>query len=272
MIVDAHQHFWDPAQADYPFLAGIPSLRRRFGPDDLQPEIESNQIDASIAVQARSSLDETEQLLAIAEATPWVVGVVGWVDLTAPDDVPAALGSFAGRGLVGVRHQVHDEPDPEWLVRSDVQRSLEVIADAGLAFDLLVRTRELPAAIACAQRNPDLRLILDHIGKPPFGTPSMAVWRDGIVGLAQLPNVFCKLSGLLAETPDAAAAAAAIRQAVASFGADRCLFGSDWPVCLLAGGYAEPLDLVRSAIDADVVPIVLAETAARAYRLDLVGW
>jgi L-fuconolactonase len=198
-----------------------------------------------------------------------VVGVVGWVDLTAPEDVAGALDSSARRGLIGVRHQVHDEPDPEWLVRSDVQRSLELVADAGLAFDLLVRTRELPAAIACAQRNRDLPLILNHVGKPPFGKSSMAVWRDGIVRLAQLPNVFCKLSGLLTETPDLAAAALAIREAVEYFGADRCLFGSDWPVCLLAGGYAEPLDLVTSAVAADVIPIVLAETAARAYRLDL---
>jgi L-fuconolactonase len=269
VIVDAHQHFWDPALADYPFLEDVPSLCRRFGPEDLQPEIEANRIDASIVVQARSSLDETEQLLAFAEATPWVVGVVGWVDLTAPDDVTGALESFAGRGLVGVRHQVHDEPDQDWLVRSDVQRSLEVVADAGLALDLLVRTRELPAAIVCAQRNPDLRLILNHVGKPPFGKSSMADWREGIVRLAQLPNVFCKLSGLLTETPDLAVATLAIREAVEYFGADRCLFGSDWPVCLLAAGYAESLDLVTSAVAAEAVPIVLAETAARAYRLDL---
>jgi L-fuconolactonase len=270
MIIDAHHHFWDPARADYPFLEKVPSLCRRFGPDDLQPEIESNLIDASIVVQARSSLDETEHLLAIAETTPWVVGVVGWVDLTVPDDVADTLDGFAGRGLVGVRHQVHDEPDPEWLVRSDVQRSLEVIGDRGLAFDLLVRTREFPAAIGCAQGNPGLRVILDHVGKPPFGTPSMADWRDSIVRFAELPNAFCKLSGLLTETDDLAAAALAIREAVAYFGADRCLFGSDWPVCLLAAGYAESLDLVTSALAADVVPTVLAETAAHAYHLALV--
>jgi L-fuconolactonase len=269
MIIDAHQHFWDPARAEYPFLEGVPSLRRRFGPEDLQPELEANRIDGSIVVQARSSLDETEQLLAFAEATPWVVGVVGWVDLTAPDEVADSLDAFAGRGLLGVRHQVHDEPDQDWLARDDVQRSLEVVADAGLAFDLLVRTRELPAAIACAQKNRNLRLILDHVGKPPFGTPSMADWRDCLVRLAQLPNVFCKLSGLLTETPDRTAAALVIREAVEYFGADRCLFGSDWPVCLPAAGYAESLDFVTSAVAADVVPVVLAETAARAYRLDL---
>jgi len=269
VIVDAHQHFWDPARADYPFLEEVPSLSRRFGPEELQPELESNRIDASIVVQARSSLDETEQLLAIAEATPWVAGVVGWVDLTAPWDLKDTLDAFAGRGLVGVRHQVHDEPDPAWILRSDVQRSLGVVADSGLAFDLLVRTRELPAAVACAQRNRELRLILDHVGKPPFGRSSMAVWRDGIVGLAQLPNVFCKLSGLLTETPDRTAAALAIREAVEYFGADRCLFGSDWPVCLLAAGYAEALGLVTSVVAADVLAIVLGETAARAYRLDL---
>jgi L-fuconolactonase len=247
----------------------VAALRRRFGPEDLESLLREHSVVGTVVVQARGSLDETEELLAIAETTPWVVGVVGWVDLTAPEDVAGALDSSVRRGLIGVRHQVHDEPDPEWLVRSDVQRSLEVVAAAGLAFDLLVRTRELPAAIACAQRNRDLPMILNHVGKPPFGKSSMAVWRDGIVRLAQLPNVFCKLSGLLTETPDLAAAALAIREAVEYFGAARCLFGSDWPVCLLAASYAESLDLVRSAVAPDVVPIVLAETAARAYRLDL---
>ncbi len=269
MIIDAHQHFWDPARADYPFLDDASSLRRRFGPEELQPEIEANQIDASIVVQARSSLDETEQLLAIAETTSWIVGVVGWVDLTAPDDVGASLDSFAARGLVGLRHQVHDEPDPKWLVRSDVQRSLELIAQAGLAFDLLVRTRELPSAIACAQKNRGLRLILDHVGKPPFGEASMADWRECIVRLAQLPNVCCKLSGLLTETPDRTARALVIGEAVQHFGPDRCLFGSDWPVCLLAGGYADALDVVTSSVVDVDVPIVLAETAVRAYRLEV---
>jgi len=247
----------------------VAALRRRFGPEDLEPLLREHGVVGTVVVQARGSLDETEQLLAIAETTPWVLGVVGWVDLTAPDDLADTLAAFAGRGLIGLRHQVHDEPDPGWIVRSDVQRSLEVVADAGLAFDLLVRTRELPAAIACAQRNCDLRLILDHVAKPPFGTSSMADWRNGILRLAQLPNVFCKLSGLRTETPDLAAAARAIREAVEYFGAARCLFGSDWPVCLLAASYAESLDLVRSAVAPDVVPIVLAETAARAYRLDL---
>jgi L-fuconolactonase len=268
MIVDAHQHFWDPARGHYPFLDDVPSLRRRFGPEDLQPELESKRIDGSIVVQARSSLEETAELLGIAEATPWVLGVVGWIDLTAPEDVARTLSDFAGRGLVGIRHQVHDEPDPNWIVRSDVERSLRAIAAADLAFDLLVRTRELPAAMACARGIPDLRFILDHVGKPPFGTSSMAAWRDDLAQIARLPNVFCKLSGLLTETPDRAHAADAIRTALELFGADRCMFGSDWPVCLLAAGYTDSLDLVQSAIPPEVVSVVLAETAARAYRLE----
>jgi L-fuconolactonase len=268
VIVDAHQHFWDPERGHYPFLDDVPSLRRRFGPKDLQPELDSNRIAGSIVVQARSSLDETVDLLGIAAATPWVVGVIGWVDLTAPDDVAGTLAAFAGRGLVGIRHQVHDEPDPEWIVRGDVQRSLRTIADADLAFDLLVRSRELPAAIACARANHDLRFVLDHVGKPPFGT-SMTEWRDGIARLAQLSNVFCKLSGLLTETPDLALAADAVREAVEIFGTDRCMFGSDWPVCLLAAGYTDSLDLVQSAIAPEAAPAIFAATATRAYGLEL---
>jgi L-fucono-1,5-lactonase len=269
VIIDAHQHFWDPARAGYPFLESVPSLDRRFGPEHLHAEIDSNRVDGSIVVQARSSIDETEELLVVAEATPWVIGVVGWIDLTAPDDMAETLAALAGRGLVGIRHQVHDEPDPKWIARSDVEASLDVIAEAGLAFDLLIRTRELRAAIACARRHPNLHVVLDHLGKPPFGQSSMAEWRDGLAQLAELPNVFCKLSGLLTETSDHAAAKLAIREAVESFGADRCLFGSDWPVCLLAAGYTESLDLVTSALAPDAVPLVLAETATHAYCLDL---
>jgi L-fuconolactonase len=269
VIIDSHHHLWDPALARYPFLDQVPALRRRFAPDDFASEIEAHAIRASIVVQARSSLEETEQLVAIAEATPWIAGAVGWVDLTSGEEVGPAVKGLRERGLVGVRHQVHDEADAGWLMRPDVQRGLDALSSAGLAFDLLVRTRELPAAVACARRHPELTMVLDHVGKPPFGKAAMADWREAFQRLATRPNVFCKLSGLLTETDDGEAASQVVREALTHFGADRCLWGSDWPVCLLAGSYADTLELVRSALDDKTTPLVLAETAVHAYRLEL---
>ena len=155
MIVDAHHHLWDPALADYPWMTDeVASIRRRFGPEDLEPLLGEYSVDGTIVVQARGSIDETRWLLEIADATPFVRGVVGWIDLTAPD-VARVLAEFTGGQLVGIRHQVHDEPDPAWLLREDVQQGIAAVGDAGLAFDLLVRSAELPAATETVRRHPD---------------------------------------------------------------------------------------------------------------------
>jgi L-fuconolactonase len=249
VIVDAHQHFWDPARAEYPWMTD--DLRRRYGPEDLEPLLHAHGVDGSVVVQARHSLDETRELLAIARTTPFVLGVVGWVDLTA--DVPAQLAGLAGP-LVGVRHQVHDEPDPSWLLREDVQRGLAAVHDAGLAYDLLVRPRELPAALETVRRHPDLRFVLDHVAKRPRDD---GIWNVAVRGLSEYPNVVCKLSGLVTEFDPAGT----VDRALAWFGAERCMFGSDWPVCLLAADYGETLALVGDD------PDVLAGTATRTYRL-----
>jgi L-fuconolactonase len=262
MIVDAHQHFWDPAAADYPWLTDeVDSLRRRFGPEDLAPLLAENGVTSTILVQARHSLDETRALLQLAADTPFVLGVVGWLDLTG--DVPAQLGELAGN-LVGVRHQVHDEPDPSWLLRSEVQRGLAAVAEAGLAYDLLVRTRELPAAIATAIRHPELTFVLDHVAKRP---PEDAVWAVSVGMLADLPNVVCKLSGLVTEWDPAGTAERALHW----FGADRCLWGSDWPVCTLAASYAETLELVRRVVAPSELDEVFAGTALRTYRRGIIA-
>ncbi len=144
MIVDAHQHFWDPAVAEYPWMTDeVASLRRRFSPEDLEPLLREHDVRGTVLVQARSSLDETRMLLEIASAAPFVLGVVGWIDLTSGIEHELA-------GLVGVRHQVHDEPDAQWLLREAVQRGIAAVGEAGLAFDLLVRARELPARSICS--------------------------------------------------------------------------------------------------------------------------
>jgi L-fuconolactonase len=256
MIVDAHQHFWDPARAEYPWMSDdVAALRRRYGPEDLEPLLRAHGVAGTVVVQARQELDETRDLLAIAAATPFVLGVVGWVDLTG--DVPAQLREFDGP-LVGVRHLVHDEDDPEWLLRADVQRGLAAVAGAGLVYDLLVRARELPAAIESVRRHPELRFVLDHAAKRPRHD---AAWAAGLVSLADLPNVTCKLSGLFTEFDPRGTVERALRW----FGPERCMFGSDWPVCTLASEYGDALAVVGDD------PRVLAGTAVETYGLVLWG-
>jgi L-fuconolactonase len=230
----------------------LAALDRRFGPEHLEPLVLENGISGTVVVQARHSLDETRELLAIAKATPFVAGVVGWLDLTG--DVPAQLATLDGP-LVGVRHQVHDEVDPDWLLQKDVQRGIASVGEAGLAFDLLVRPRETPAAIETVRAHPETRFVLDHAGKRPAKDES---WRQGVQELAGFPNVNCKLSGLFSESEPADT----VERALEWFGADRCMYGSDWPVCLLASDYVATLAVVGTD------PNVLGLTAVRTYGLE----
>jgi L-fuconolactonase len=266
VIVDAHQHFWDPARADYPWMTGeAAALRRRYGPDDLAPLLERHGVDGTVVVQARASLDETRELLALAAGTPFVLGVVGWVDVT-DAGVGRVLAGLDGP-LVGVRHQVHDEPDPRWLLRPEVQRGLAAVGDAGLAYDLLVRERELAVAAEAARRLPDLRFVLDHAGKPALRSGDLEPWAEGVAALAELPNVSCKLSGLFTEAEPGTDLAPVVECTLRWFGAERCLFGSDWPVCTLATDYGSTLELVRSAVGEADRDAVLGQTATAVYRL-----
>lgn len=265
MIVDAHHHFWDPARAAYPWMTGeFAPLNRRFGPTDLEPLLQEHGVRGTVVVQARHSLDETRELLELARTTPFVLGVVGWIDLAG--DVPAQLGGL-DRPLVGVRHQVHDEPDHEWLLRADVQSGIAALGEVGLVYDLLVRARELPAAIETARRHPNTTFVLDHAAKRPRDDAS---WTAGMHELAALPNVVCKLSGLFTECAPTDTAARALEW----FGPDRCMFGSDWPVCLLACEYEDTLSLIESvisALSASEQDQVMGETAVQVYGLERHG-
>ena len=275
MIVDAHQHFWDPAVEDYPWMVGeeLAPVRRRFDPEDLEPALREHGVGGTVVVQALGSPDETRRLLALAEATPFVLGVVGWVDLTAPD-IEGALAELEGGALVGIRHQVHDEPDHAWLLRPEVQRGIAAVGEAGLAYDLLVRTAELPAALETARRNPDTRFVVDHLAKPPLRDGDTTEWARGLEALAALPNVSCKLSGLVTEADwsgwRSEELVPYLRRALDWFGPSRTMFGSDWPVCLLAADYGAVLELVLAALDGldDAErDAVLGGNATRVYRL-----
>ena len=193
MVIDAHQHFWDPARADYPWLEGseMAPIRRAFGPADLAPLLAENGVDATILVQCRSSIEETVDFLRVAGTTPFLAGVVGWVDLTdqaVGKTLDRLRGSPGGSKLVGIRHQVHDEADPEWLLRGDVRRGLAAVFERELVYDLLVRTRELPAATATARALPHGRFVLDHAAKPPIAEGFSRQWADRLGDTRQTPD------------------------------------------------------------------------------------
>jgi L-fuconolactonase len=278
--IDAHHHFWDPARYSYPWMAGdaMAPVRRAFTPDDLRGTLGEERIDGTVLVQALASVRETREFLDLAAAAGFVHGVVGWVDLTSPgvgDELDALLDGPAGRWLVGIRHQVHDEPDPDWLARADVRRGLTAVQDRGLAYDLLIRARELPAAVDTVRALPGLRFVLDHIAKPRIADGRDDAWSQGMPALAAQPNVAVKLSGMVTEADWATWTPRDLRPFVGDvvewFGVGRLMFGSDWPVCLLAGSYHAVLGGLIDALPAlspAELDQVLGLNAVRTYQLD----
>src|ERR1700686_4744238 len=245
--IDAHHHFWDPTRSAYPWMVGDPldPIRRPFTPDDLAPEFAAQGILGTVLVQTISSEDETREFLELAERTDFIWGIVGWVDLTSAHvgkHLDALIAGPGGDRLVGLRHQVHAEADAQWLGRADVRRGLAAVQERGLVYDLLVRARELPAAIETVQALPDLQFVLDHIAKPRIAEGKDPEWRQRMPELAALPNVAVKLSGMVTEANWASWTPADLRPFVSAvvewFGLGRLIFGSDWLVCLLAASYA----------------------------------
>jgi L-fucono-1,5-lactonase len=277
-VVDAHHHLWDPARRAYPWMAADPlaPLRRPFTVDDLRAAT-GGRVTRTVLVQTVSDRLETAEFLATAAASDGLIaGVVGWVDLTAPDVAEQIARLRAGSGgelLVGVRHQAQDEPDPEWLLRPDVRRGIAAVGAAGLAYDLLVLAHQLPVARQVGQRLPQVRFVLDHLAKPPIAAGAWQPWAQHLAELAELPNVSVKLSGLVTEAVwddwDAERIGRYARHALRVFGPRRCMFGSDWPVCTVAGSYAGVLDAAQAFVDDDPVAraAVFSGTAQRVYGL-----
>ena len=276
-VIDAHHHVWDLAVRDQPWISGaaMAAIRRSFSLDDLRPHAGAAGVGATVLVQTVTVAAETPEMLALAAGDPLVAGVVGWTDLTSPAIAAELARLAAGPGggkLVGIRHQVQTEADPDWLRRPDVIRGLRAVEAAGLRYDLLVLPHQLPAAVYAAAAVPGLTFVLDHAGKPRIGG-DLTGWTTAIRDLAALPNTVCKLSGLVTEAPPGTGPAAFAEVAdvvLSAFGADRVMFGSDWPVCLLARDYVWVLALARS-LTAGLSPAeraaVFGATAARAYRL-----
>ncbi|MGW1255155.1 amidohydrolase family protein [Streptomyces sp. NPDC002513] len=280
-LVDAHHHVWDLAVRDQEWINGpeLAPLRRTFSLTDLRPLAERAGVGATVMVQTVTVPEETPEMLAQAASDPLAAGVVGWTDLTAPDvaDTLARLRELPGGGrLVGIRHQVQSEPDPQWLVREDVLRGLSAVADAGLAYDLVVLPHQLPAATAAARRLPGLRFVLDHVGKPAIASGALEPWASELRALAAEANTFCKLSGLVTEADWHGWTVDDLRPfaetVLAAFGPDRVMYGSDWPVCTVAADYAEVLDAARAltaGLSVDERAGVFGGTAVNAYRLRL---
>jgi L-fuconolactonase len=271
--VDAHHHLWDVATREHSWLDGpaTAQIRKTFAVADLETVARAAGIERTVLVQVLASVDETREFLALAERSALIAGVVGWVDLTGPEVADQLAGL---PGLVGIRHLVQGEPDPGWLSRPEVRRGLRAVGEAGLCFDLLTLPHQLPAAIDTVRALPELTFVLDHLSKPPIASGQLEPWNGLLRELAAEPNVVAKLSGLVTEAGpawDPAALRPYVDVALEAFGPRRLMFGSDWPVCLLAAGYTEWADVAAGLI-AELSPRereeIFGGTASRVYSLD----
>ncbi|MBP5880280.1 amidohydrolase family protein [Streptomyces scabiei] len=283
-LVDAHHHVWDLAHRPQPWLdePGHEPIRRTFGTDDLRSAatrpVAGRSLGSTVVVQCVTSVPETRELLALAERDPLIGAVVGWADLSSPSigDVLDELRAGPGGGhLRAVRHLVQGEPDPGWLQQPSVKRGLRAVGERGLAYDVLIRSHQFGQAVQLAERFPDLPLVLDHAGKPPIAGGEPGDWERGLRRLAAHPQVRCKVSGLVTEADPRGWTIDDIRPVwdvlLSAFGPDRLMFGSDWPVCVLAGGWNRWAATVEELLDgcsATETSAVLADTATAFYQLN----
>lgn len=255
VVVDAHQHYWKVEQFDYGWTRqGIAALDRDFLPADLEPQLRASGVARTVLVQVLHTDLETRWMLDLASRHASIAGVVGWVDLTAPPDTIAGKIETLRTDprLVGIRHLVHEEPDVDWLRRLDVVRGLGVLEAQGVPFDLLLRPQHLVHVPWLSERLPALRMVIDHIAKPRIRDGAIEPWAAGMVAAAQNQNVWCKVSGMITEADPAswtpADLAPYVETTLKAFGEERLMFGSDWPVCTLAGSYERVVGALRQVL------------------------
>jgi len=266
MIVDAHHHFWDPARGDYHWMSpDVPVLARPYGPDDMAPLLRRAGVDRTVLVQAAQTEAETDYLLELAARTPFIAGVVGWLDFEDPAFEDKLMRLMARPKFVGLRPMLQDLADDAYIVRPTVLANLRLLVAHDLAFDFLTFPRHLPQVRRVLAEVPGLRAVIDHVSKPPIASGELAGWAAQMAAVAEFPNVFCKLSGMVTEAkPDAwrpADLAPVVRHVLAAFGPERVMFGSDWPVCLLAASYAEVMNALRGIVG----PLLDEATTARVF-------
>ena len=285
VIVDAHQHFWtygtyQTSWMEVPPYAGDPlfrPIRRSFQPVDLWPDLAAAGVHVTIAVEAADHREENAALLTNAGTHTWIAGVVGWIPLERPDEAARMLEALGReRKFVGVRHLVNVEPDPDWILRENVIEGLQVLASRGLAFDYVgILPRHLEHVPLLAERIPDLRIVIDHLGKPPIASREFEPWGTHLTRAARAPNVYAKLSGLDAGEADRWSAADLVPyvdHALQLFGPQRLMFGSDWPVAVVRGGYAKVWETTRTVLaglSQDERDRILGGTAIDVYRLPI---
>ena len=274
MRVDAHQHFWQWSRGWFSHPEAV--LQLDYLPETLQPILKAQNIDKTILVQTAPSVAETDFLLELAETSSIIGGVVGWLDLESRG-FPMELEKYRrNRNFVAVRPMLQNLREDDWILRPQVMESLSLIAETGLAFDFLTFTRHLPYVLQVLRRIPSLRAVMDHLSKPEIMLAKLQPWQDLMAEVAQHPNVYCKLSGMVTEADPLNWTREQLRPyadyVMESFGADRVMFGSDWPVCLLAASYEEVFTTARALVldklGKGAEAAVFGDNAARFYRLE----
>lgn len=276
-VIDAHQHFWQLSQPfDYGWLDAPENepIRRNFLPVDLAERIGEAGVDRTVFVQTQHNIEETRWVLRLAEQHDFIAGVVGWVDL-ASDNCESQLLEFKDHPkFVGIRHVTQDEPDDDFIVRSDVVGGLEILEKHQVPFDLLFYVKHLKHAAPLAKRLPNLPMVIDHLAKPQIKAGITDGWREDLQAAARHRNVYCKLSGMITEADWKKWKPADLRPyvetALEAFGPERCMFGSDWPVCELAGSYQQVYDALREIVGqlgASELEQIFGGSASRFYGL-----
>ncbi len=277
MIIDAHHHLWQFNDKDYGWMDdSMQVLKRDYLPDDLEKEIKNVGVTGTVVVQARQSLEETEWLLELSERHPFIKGVVAWVDLRSPK-LEGQLERYTKHSkLVGVRHVIHDEADDDFMLRPSFVSGIEKLREYSLTYDLLLFPKHLTRAIELVSMFQDQRFVLDHISKPFIKAGMMQPWKEDMQSLAAMPNVWCKISGMVTEADlggwkyeDFVPYLEVVCEA---FGTDRVMLGSDWPVCRLAGEYNQVMDIpfrYFEKIDSEIKEMILYKNAVNCYQLDI---
>jgi L-fucono-1,5-lactonase len=278
MIIDAHQHVWDLDRSPYAWLGPhVPQWNRTFTFEELKPHLRRNGVDATVLVQSDDHDGDTDLMLEVADRHPEIAAIVAYVPLDRPDRAAERLADLRKDSrVVGVRNLIHDLPDPDWILRPEVDEGLRVLEDADVTFDYVgVLPRHLEHVPTLSERHPRLRLVIDHLNKPPIGETDMEPWWSLIAAAAENPLVHAKVSGLYPGsapdrwTPDSVRPF--VDRALELFGPSRLMYGGDWPISVAAGGYDRVFDglaEVLSGLPAADRESVYSATARRFYRID----
>lgn len=275
MVIDSHHHYWHYNPVEYDWINdSMKVIRRDFLPEDLSGTIQEAGIEGVVTIQARQSIEETEWLIRMANQNLFMKGVVGWLPLI-DTKIESYLEKFSSdKILKGVRHVVQGEPDPNFILRSDFNQGISILKKYSMVYDILVVERQLPNTIMFVDNHPDQVFVLDHIGKPLIGQNQISPWKENIMELAKRENVNCKISGMVTEADFTNWTAGQLQPyfdvIFEAFGPDRLLFGSDWPVCLVATTYKNWANLVRKNISSfshDEQEKIMSGNAIRIYQL-----